>query len=251
MKAVEQNKKDDGNMTLLSHLSECRRRIGICAAVFLIGTLVCMVKVKAFSELLISRAPEFDFVYTAPAELFVVYMRLAITGGALAAVPVCIFELWQFLKPGLLVRERNMARFTMIFGLLLFFLGAVFAFEVVIPFSLRFFYGLNNGEKIVPMMSIESYIAYITEILISFGIVFEFPVVVVLLTNLGLLRSIYLRKNRKYIILIIFVIAAIITPPDVTSQLLIAIPMLALFEISILLSDLVERRVAKKDAVRS
>ena len=238
---------DDGRMSLGGHLSEFRSRLVVCVVVLVVAFLVCMTQARAFSELLISRATMFTFVYTAPTELFLVYMRLALIGALLIDIPVIIYEVWSFMKPGLLDNEKKALKVVFTFGLLLFVIGAVFAFFVILPISTRFFYGLNMGELIRPMISIESYVAYVTQIMLAFGAVFELPIVVIMLTNLGILHMDFLRKNRKIVIVAVFFLAAVITPPDVTSQILVALPMLLLFEISIFLGSSIEKRKKAKE----
>ena len=231
-----------GEMTLFSHLAEFRNRLIVCAVVFTASMLACLTKAKLFCDILISGASEFSFIYTSPAELFIVYMKLALIGGAVITILTAVYELWRFLRPGLLQRERIAAGLVMIFGLLLFAAGAVFAFRVILPLSIHFFWGLNEGQGVAPLMSIANYVNYVTGVMLSFGVVFELPVAVVLLTEFGLVRAKTLRKYRKYMVLVIFTAAAILTPPDVTSQVLLALPMLGLYEISIVLSDIVGRR---------
>lgn len=246
------NKKDksaapaDGSMTLGGHLSEFRSRLIVCLAVLIVGFLICMTKARGFSELLISKATMFRFIYTSPTELFMVYMRLAFIGAVIIDAPVVAYEVWAFMKPGLKENEKRAIRLTFGFGIILFVTGTLFAFFMILPISTQFFYSLNKGELIQPMISIESYVNYVTQILLAFGVVFELPVVVVMLTSIGVLRSSFLRRNTKFVIVAVFLVAAIITPPDVTSQVLVAIPMLALFEVSVFLSSIIEKRKRRK-----
>lgn len=237
----------DGSMTLGGHLSEFRNRIIVCLAVFIVAFLICMTQARGFSELLISRATMFKFIYTAPTELFLVYMRLALIGALIIDGPVIIYEVWSFMKPGLKETEKRAIRMTFGFGIVLFVIGILFAFFMILPISTQFFYSLNRGELIQPMISIESYVNYVTQILLAFGVVFELPIVVVMLTSIGVLRSSFLKRNRKFVIVLVFLVAAIITPPDVTSQVLVAVPMLVLFEGSVFLSSLIERGKLKKN----
>lgn len=239
-----------GEMTLLSHLAEFRKRLVVCAVVFFIGMAVCLSYAETFCDILISRAPEFSFIYTSPTELFIVYIQLSILGGLILTVPMICYQIWRFLKPGLLRAERRAVILILTFGLLLFAAGAAFAFEAILPISIHFFWGLNEGKGVMPMMSISSYVNYVTGILFSFGIVFELPIAVVLLTGAGIIRARMLRQYRKYMILVIFTLAAVLTPPDVTSQILLAFPMLGLYEISIVLSEIAGRRADRAAEAR-
>ena len=193
------------------------------------------------------KAQGFQFVYIAPTELVLSYVRLALTGGVSLACPVMLYQIWGFIRPGLTRRERQSCFVILTLGMLLFLIGAAFAFEIVLPITLLFFAGMNAGQTISPMVSIESYISFVSTTLVTFGIVFELPVVVIMLTRIGLLNPAMLRKNRKYVILAVFVLAAFITPPDVTSQILVAFPMLFLFEISLLLSRILFRKRLKRE----
>lgn len=130
-------------------------------------------------------------------------------------------------------------------GLICFILGALFAYFIVVPITLTFFMSVDSHEAVQATISIQNFISFVLTTLITFGIIFEMPVVTILLTQLGLLKTEWLTKSRKVVIVVIFIIAAIITPPDVVSQILVAIPMLFLFEISVVLSKIIRRR--KKD----
>lgn len=233
-------------MTLVSHLEEFRRRLVTCIVCFFGAMVICLGQAAWLTERLMEKAEGFQFVYIAPTELVLSYIRLALIGGAAFACPVILYEIWGFVRPGLTRRERRSCFVILTFGMAQFVIGAVFAFEVVLPVTLLFFAGMNAGQTISPMVSIESYIGFVTTTLVTFGIVFELPVVVIMLTKAGMLNPAVLRKNRKYVILGVFVVAAFITPPDVTSQVLVAFPMLFLFEFSLLLSRVLFRKKHKE-----
>lgn len=169
-------------------------------------------------------------------------------GGRVTGMPGdALSDLGIYQARGLTRRERQSCFVILTFGMLLFLIGAAFAFEIVLPITLLFFAGMNAGQTISPMVSIESYISFVSTTLVTFGIVFELPVVVIMFTRIGLLNPAMQRKNRKYVILAVFVLAAFITPPDVTSQILVAFPMLFLFEISLLLSRILFRKRLKRE----
>ena len=234
-------------MSLVSHLEEFRKRLVACIRGFFAAVLLCLGQAAWLTERLMEKAQGFQFVYIAPTELVLSYVRLALTGGVSLACPVMLYQIWGFIRPGLTRRERQSCFVILTFGMLLFLIGAAFAFEIVLPITLLFFAGMNAGQTISPMVSIESYISFVSTTLVTFGIVFELPVVVIMLTRIGLLNPAMLRKNRKYVILAVFVLAAFITPPDVTSQILVAFPMLFLFEISLLLSRILFRKRLKRE----
>ena len=216
-------------MSLVSHLEEFRKRLVACIICFFAAVLICLGQAAWLTERLMEKAQGFQFVYIAPTELVLSYVRLALTGGVSLACPVMLYQIWGFIRPGLTRRERQSCFVILTFGMLLFFAG------------------MNAGQTISPMVSIESYISFVSTTLVTFGIVFELPVVVIMFTRIGLLNPAMLRKNRKYVILAVFVLAAFITPPDVTSQILVAFPMLFLFEISLLLSRILFRKRLKRE----
>ncbi|MZQ96708.1 MAG: twin-arginine translocase subunit TatC [Acidaminobacter sp.] len=233
--------------TLISHLNELRKRLVVSAICFVAAMSVCLARSEFVIKHLVGKAKDFEFIYVAPAELLIAYIRIAIICGVVVAFPVIGFQTWQFIRPGLTRRERTAAAFVMTFGMALFLLGGVFAYEVVLPFTLKYFAGLNggnfgDGQTIQAMVSIQNYLNFVVNTILTFGLVFEMPIVIILLTQLGILNPRLLRKNRKYVILAVFIIAAVITPPDVTSQILIAVPMLVLFEISTWISSVMFRR---------
>lgn len=238
--------KSEKKMSLVSHLTELRKRLVICACFFLVAFGGCMSQTKWFVTQLIQKADGFSFVYITPTELVLSYLRLALIGGIVITCPIILYQVWGFVRPGLLMKERRVTFIILTFGMAMFAAGAAFAFVVVLPVMLQFFAQFQDPDIISPMVSIESYINFVATSLITFGAVFELPVVTVLLTMIGILNPIFLSKKRKYVILIIFIVAAVITPPDVISQILVALPMIVLFEVSILLCRLLFHRRLKR-----
>ena len=174
--------------------------------------------------------------------MFAQYIRLAIVGGIVLSSPVILFQTWLFIKPALKKNEKTTVFLSLMAGLVCFIIGALFAYFIVVPITLTFFMSVDSHQSVQATISIQNYISFVLTTLITFGIVFEMPVVTILLSELGLLKTVWLTKSRKVVIVAIFVIAAIITPPDVVSQILVAIPMLLLFEVSILLSKIIGKR---------
>lgn len=229
-------------MSLLGHLDELRRRLIVTALFFVATTMLALCWCEPFTNILLSLGSHFTFVYIAPAELMMTYIQVAFLGGLVATVPVIAYHLWQFLRPGLRQREKLAFGLLMTVGLGLFALGVAFAFVVVLPILLAFFAGLNTSQTVTSMVSIQQYISYLTSTMVTFGVIFETPVVLISLVGLDLVRPKTLQKNFKYVVLVVLVVAAIITPPDVTSQILVAVPLLLLFQGSVLLSSIIFRR---------
>lgn len=236
----------EGRMSLLGHLSELRKRLIICLVCFLVCFSACLSQSEWFTQLLLSRGEQFTFVYIAPTELFMSYIRIALVGGVVVTVPVISYQIWKFIRPGLRGKECVVVLLVMTAGLGLFALGAFFAFSVVLPILLSFFARLDTTGSVTAMVSIQEYIGYLLSTMITFGVVFETPIILMLLTAVGAVRPKTLQKNFKYVVLIILILSAVITPPDVTSQILMAVPLMILFYLSILLCRLLFRRKLAK-----
>ncbi|MBQ7692241.1 MAG: twin-arginine translocase subunit TatC [Oscillospiraceae bacterium] len=237
-------------MSLSGHLKELRNRILICVVLLVVVFGVCLSFAPQLVTLLTDMGKRFNYVYVyiAPQELFLVYMNLALVGALVVCFPVLAYQVYAFCSPGLTGRERGYISGSLIAGGLCFLLGVAFAYFISLPFMLRFLIQFTfTGEvDVTASISIQQYVGFLLTVFVIFGLVFELPVVSVLLTGLGLVRAEWLVKGRKLMIVVIFVLAAIITPPDVVSQIMVAIPMIALYEISIALSRVVGR--ARKTA---
>ena len=239
---LEDDVPQGGRMSLLAHLNELRRRLPICAVCFLVGVALCLSQAEWFTNLRLSRGENFSFVYIAPAELMMTYVRISLVGGVVIIIPVIIYHIWRFLQPGLKRAEQMGFNLIITVGLLLFCLGALFAFTIVLPILLGFFARLNTSGTVTAMVSVQEYVSYVISTMLIFGVIFETPIVLVALTGVGLVKPKTLQKNFKYVVLIILIVAAVITPPDVTSQVLVAIPLMILFYASIILCKILFRR---------
>ena len=239
---LEDDVPQGGRMSLLAHLNELRRRLTICAVCFLVGVALCLSQAEWFTNLLLSRGENFSFVYIAPAELMMTYVRISLVGGVVIIIPVIIYHIWRFLQPGLKRAEQMGFNLIITVGLLLFCVGALFAFTIVLPILLGFFARLNTPGTVTAMVSVQEYVSYVISTMLIFGVIFETPIVLVALTGVGLVKPKTLQKNFKYVVLIILIVAAVITPPDVTSQVLVAIPLMILFYASIILCKILFRR---------
>lgn len=227
----------DKSLTLVEHLSELRKRLIVCLiTIFLCGIFCFFYTDKILSIL---SDPVGKLVFLKPAEAFFAKIKLSFYGGIFIAMPVIIYQAWKFVNPGLIEIERRTFYWIVPFSCLLFFSGILFAFFAVLPVGMKFLLGYGT-ENVIPMLSVSSYISFVGIFLLAFGIIFQLPVVVLFLTKLGIVTPKWLSVNRKYAVLVIFILAGILTPgPDIFSQFLMAIPTLLLYEISILLSKLV------------
>ena len=229
---------DEKKLPLTSHLEELRKRLIISLVATGIGFCVCY----GFSEQiflllsapLIKSMPEgSSFIFTGVTEAFFTYMKLALFAGVFLASPVIIYQTWAFVAPGLYDKERRSIMPFVFLAVIFFIGGTAFAYFIVFPSAFKFFLTYNTQYvKIMP--SIGEYLSFSCIFLLSFGVVFEMPVLSFLLTRLGVLDHRLLRKAWKYAVVLIFIVAAIVTPtPDAFNMCLMAMPMLLLYEISI------------------
>ena len=250
-KKAKEPASPDGSMSLSGHLRELRNRILICVILLVVVFGVCLSFAPRLVTLLTDMGRRYDYVYVyiAPQELFLVYMNVALVGAVVVCFPVLAYQVYAFCSPGLSGKERGYISGALIAGGLCFLVGVAFAYFISLPFMLRFLIQFTGEVDVSASISIQQYVSFLLTVFVIFGLVFELPVVSVLLTGLGLVKAEWLVKGRKVMIVIIFVLAAIITPPDIVSQIMVAIPMLALYEISIALSRVVGR--ARKSAAEA
>jgi sec-independent protein translocase protein TatC len=231
---------DAGKMPIFEHLNELRRRLLICIISVGLCFIVCYIFSAKLFELLmrpwIDAVPEgqaVKLIYTAPHEAFFTYMKVSFIGGILLSAPVILWHVWKFIAPGLYANEKRYMIPVIFFSAFCFMGGALFGYFVVFPAGFKFFASFAS-DYITPMMKTSEYLAFANKVLLVFGLAFELPVFAFFLAKLGLLSADFLRRKRKVAIVLIFIGAAALTPsPDVLSQLLMAGPMLVLYEISV------------------
>ena len=239
-KASQKADKPDGSMSLSGHLKELRNRVFICLLVLLAAFMVCLGFAPRLVTMLTDMGETYHYVYVyiAPQELLMVYLSVALMGGLVAAFPFISYHTYAFCSPGLKKREKSFVLGTLFFGTLCFCMGVLFAYFLSVPFMLRFLIQFSSEVSVSASISIQQYVSFLLTVFTVFGLVFELPVISVLLTMLGLIKAEWMVKARKVMIVVIFFLAAVITPPDVVSQIMVAVPMVGLYEISIVLSRL-------------
>ena len=229
-------------MTLIEHLEELRVRLLIALAAFVAGTVVSWLFVDRILAALID--PVGQVVFLAPTEAFYVRLRVAALAGVFLSFPVVLFQVWRFISVGLTATERRYALSLLPASLLLFTGGAAFAFFAILPVGVRFLLSYQTPE-LVPMISISAYSSFATAFVLAFGLVFQLPVVVLLLARLGIVTPASLAAGRRYALMAIVVAAAVLTPgTDVFSQVLMAAPTYLLYEASIWIARLVAPKPA-------
>ncbi len=231
---------EDGSMTLTGHLKELRNRLIICAVVFVVGVVVSLAYADRLIDLLTAMGRDYyEFVSIAPQEKLMQYFRVSILAGVVVTVPVAFYHIYAFARPGLKRSESTFFKLVMLLGLILFCVGVLFAYKLMMPFMLRFLStGIEGAEYIQTTTSIESYVNLCLTMFIIFGCVFEMPLITIILSKMGIINPQLLKQVRGVAIVIIFFIAAVVTPPDIVSQCMVAGPMVLLYFISILLSGI-------------
>ncbi|MEO0573411.1 MAG: twin-arginine translocase subunit TatC [Bacteroidota bacterium] len=179
---------------------------------------------------------------------FSAHIWTSIWAGVIIGFPYILWELWRFISPGLYEKERKHSRGFILTASLLFFLGVLFGYYVVAPLSINFLGTYQVSQEVTNEIDLASYIGTVRAAVIACGIMFELPIVIYFLTKVGLVTPEILKKYRKIALVIVLILSAIITPPDVTSQIVVAIPVLILYQISIYISKLVTKQEAKKEA---
>jgi sec-independent protein translocase protein TatC len=242
----------DTPMPLTSHLGELRTRLFYCVIAIGVGFLLCY----GFSDYLISalQSPPslvgdpltVPLQIIAPAEAFLTYIKISLLCGLFLALPVVLYQLWRFVAPGLLEHERKYTVPFIVGSTTLFYTGGIL-FYLILPLIVKFLLSFA-GPDIKAQLSVGYYVSFCIRLMIAFGLVFQLPIIATFLTQLGLLSSQALIKNFRYAVVLTFVVAAILTPPDVISQTFMAIPMLLLYGVSILVCKRIEKRRAAAEA---
>ena len=227
----EQIMAENKAMSLVGHLGELRKRIIISVLAILVGFCVAYYYVDDILAMIV--APAGKLYYMRPTEAFFTYMKVAFVAGVIAASPVWLYEIWVFVIPALTQQEKKLTNWFLPFAIMLFAIGIVFSYALVLPVAIRFFIGFATDE-LQPLFSIGQYLVFVIAFVLPFGFIFELPIVMIILAKLNLITSDFLRSKRKIFIFLSFVIGGFISPtPDMFSQTMIAMPMIILYELSL------------------
>ena len=241
---------NDVKLPFTSHLEELRKRLIVCFIAIGICFVLCYGFSRKLFEILMSplisvMPPGEKLIYTGLPDAFFTYLKVALLAGVLLAMPVVFYQLWMFVAPGLYENEKRIVLPAVIFSTIFFVGGALFGYFIVFPFGFKFFLSFSS-DFIRPMPSIREYLSFASRLLIAFGIVFEMPLFILILTKLGIVKVSQLRAYRKYVIVAFFVFAAILTPPDVVTQIMMAGPLMLLYELSILAAKMFSKKEEEK-----
>ena len=251
---------EGGKMPLLEHLMELRHRLIISAVAFIACFFLGYALAEPIFTFLVKPLADITagqegrrMIYTALHEAFFTYIKVGFFFAACVSFPVVSMQIWMFVAPGLYKHERRALLPFLAATPVLFFLGAAMVYYIVVPLAWQFFLGFEHpgGNGDLPLVlepKVDQYLSLVMRLIFAFGVSFELPVLLVLLARVGIVSADGLRSKRRYSIVIAFVAAAILTPPDVISQVLLAVPIMVLYEVSILCAVLIERKRAQAEA---
>ena len=241
----------EDKLPFTSHLKELRDRLLVCVIAMAVAfVFTYYFKEKLFAVLMqpfVKVMPaKSAFIFTGVTEAFITYFKISIVMALFVSAPVLLYEFWMFVAPGLYEKEKKFVYPFIFLGSICFILGAVFCYFVVMPVAYRFFVSYA-ADFIIPMPDLKSYMNLTLKMLIMFGVIFELPLVAFYLTKARIINAKMLSSKRRYAILGIFILSAIITPPDLSSQLLMVIPLWGLYEVSILIARVFGKKEIKEE----
>ncbi|MCK5519771.1 MAG: twin-arginine translocase subunit TatC [Candidatus Marinimicrobia bacterium] len=237
LKSAKEVDNSETNMGFLDHLEELRWRLFKAMFSVFIFAIVAFFFVNPIIRFLIDPAIQLDnplkLQVLRVQGMFIIQILTAVAAGLVVAIPIMVYQMWKFISPGLRTNERKYTIPIILVTFVNFLLGASFAYYLVLPVALRFLLGINFPEEVVPNVALDQYIMFVIYLIMGMGFVFEMPVITFILTKFRILTAPFLRRVQKFAVVVIFILAAFFTPPDPISQLLMAFPLLILYEISI------------------
>ena len=253
--------KENKEEGFISHSTELRKRL-IHSFIFLtILFVVCYIfseeiygfLVSPYAEAVKDSQIERRLIFTALQETFLTYIKVAFFAAFFLTCPYILIQIWKFIAPGLYEHEKSALMPYLVLTPILFLLGGMLVYYLIMPLAIKFFLsfestGLTTALPIQLEAKVNEYLSLVMKLIFAFGISFQLPVILSLLARIGFIDSIFLRERRKYVVIIIFAVAAVLTPPDPVTQIGLAVPLLLLYELSIISVKVIEKKAEKKDA---
>ena len=264
----------DKEMTFWEHLEELRWHLLRAAAVLLVFAIAAFVNRHFVFDTLVLAPKDSEFItYRLLCQLseylgvqtlclditsleiininlsgqFMVHIYISIMAAIVAAFPYILWEVWSFIRPALRRKEKQHSRGAVLAGTLLFYMGVLFSYFLIVPLTINFFGDYQVSESVQNTINLNSYISSVVSLTLATGIIFELPILVYFLTRVGIVTPSFLRRNRKYTLVILLTLSAIITPPDIFSQVLVCFPLMLLYELSIIVAARVHRSVEAEE----
>jgi sec-independent protein translocase protein TatC len=278
MSRREESKNNEKEMSFLDHLEDLRwHLIRATLAIVIVATVAFLAKDFIFDVLLFGpKNPDFptykllcrlatnigledSFCFTEEqfriqsrtmSGQFSAHIWTSIMAGFIIAFPYVLYEFWKFISPGLRDNERSTSRGFILIASILFFLGVLFGYYVVTPLSINFLGSYRVSDQVFNDFDLSSYIGLVRASVLASGLIFELPIIIYFLTKVGIVTPEFLRKYRKFALVIVLILSAIITPPDIASQVIVSVPVLVLYEVSIYISKWVVRKQRRKEKAR-
>ncbi len=266
-------KAPEKEMSFWEHLEELRWHLVRAVIVLLLLAIAAFVMRKFIFDVIILAPKNPDFITykglcalghwigtealcigTEPLEIiniqmsgqFMVHLYVSMMTALVVAFPYVLWEIWSFVRPALLPKEKKYSKGVVLYSTVLFIIGMLFSYYLIVPLTVNFFSSYQVSESVSNTITLNSYIGTVVSLSLATGLVFELPIVVFFLTKVGIISPAFMKKNRKYVLVILLTIAAIITPPDIFSQILVTIPLMGLYELSILVSTRIYKKQAEK-----
>jgi len=277
-KKVKKEKRNNEEMSFLEHLEELRWHLVRASAAVVVGAVVCFIKAKVILDQILFAPKKSDFItnrafawvahrFDAPdlaintqdfnivnydmAGQFTTNISIAMIGGIIIAIPYIFWEFWRFIKPALYEKERKHATGAVFYSSFLFLMGILFGYYLIVPLSTHFFGSYRISVEVPNLINLNSYISSVTTIILGSGIVFELPIIIYFLSKVGLISSGFLKTYRKHAYVLLLLLAAIITPPDVFSMLLVSGPLILLYELGVFLSKRIEKKRVNEELLEA
>ena len=271
-------KKKDNEMSFLEHLEELRWHIiKSLVSIFVVAIVAFIFKDILFNKILLApKSPEFITyrlfckvaeivkiprlcIQTVPMELisikmsgqFSMHIMVAFVAGFIVAFPYVFYQFWRFIVPALYPKEKSVARGAVTISSLLFLLGVAFGYFIITPLTIQFFSSYSVSDEVTNQINLISFVSTNASVLLSCGVIFELPILIYFLSKIGLITPKFLKKYRKHAIVLIILAAAVITPPDIFSQLVVSLPLIILYEVGIVISRRIEKRRKKQEVIDS